>query len=127
PSLGRYCVFGNLFARAGSESNAFRLDRHPSMSRHPVTPMNEADLLLHLAKQTTRKIGLLDVIHIQEGLDDAAAQLDVLCQQNEIVLIDLLYDSQLPTIGALLERCQEPAFVVGSSDVEASLAAWWQC
>src|SRR5687768_844926 len=36
PSLGRYCVFGNLFARAGTESEPYRLDRHPSMSRHPT-------------------------------------------------------------------------------------------
>src|SRR5436190_11948044 len=36
PSLGRYCVFGNLFARAGTESEPHRLDRHPSMNRHPT-------------------------------------------------------------------------------------------
>jgi len=35
PGLGRYCVFGNLFARVGSTT--YRLDRHPTMSRHPVT------------------------------------------------------------------------------------------
>ena len=29
-----------------------RLDRHPVMSRHPVTPMDEADVRLHLAGQT---------------------------------------------------------------------------
>ncbi|MFT3870808.1 MAG: four-carbon acid sugar kinase family protein [Nibricoccus sp.] len=40
PALGRHCVFGNLFARMGigSQGEIFRLDRHPSMSRHPVTP-----------------------------------------------------------------------------------------
>jgi len=37
PSLGRYCVFGNLYARMGigSEGAIYRLDRHPSMSKHP--------------------------------------------------------------------------------------------
>ncbi|MDP4075830.1 four-carbon acid sugar kinase family protein [Acidovorax sp. A1169] len=44
PSLGRYCVFGNLFARAGSAPSVHRIDRHPTMSRHPVTPMQESDL-----------------------------------------------------------------------------------
>src|SRR5207248_3951223 len=39
PLLGRYCVFGNLFARCGAESKPYRLDRHPSMRWHPVTPM----------------------------------------------------------------------------------------
>jgi 3-oxoisoapionate kinase len=40
PALGRYCLFGNLFARMGIGSNGkiYRLDRHPSMSKHPVTP-----------------------------------------------------------------------------------------
>src|SRR3569833_76916 len=39
PALGRYCLFGNLFARMGigSEGEIFRLDRHPSMAHHPVT------------------------------------------------------------------------------------------
>src|SRR3954471_7531009 len=41
PSLGRYCVFGNLFARCGEDALPYRLDRHPSMSRHPITPMDE--------------------------------------------------------------------------------------
>ena len=60
PVLNRFCVFGNLFARSGPESDVFRLDRHPTMSRHPVTPMDESDLRLHLARQTTRPIGLVD-------------------------------------------------------------------
>ncbi|MGL4527962.1 MAG: four-carbon acid sugar kinase family protein, partial [Aestuariivirga sp.] len=51
----------------------YRIDRHPVMSRHPVTPMDESDLRLHLARQTglpvvlagadwpSRGIALLDV------------------------------------------------------------------
>jgi len=30
----------------------YRIDRHPTMRHHPVTPMTEADLRLHLAQQT---------------------------------------------------------------------------
>jgi uncharacterized protein YgbK (DUF1537 family) len=62
PSLGRYCVFGNLFAKMGIGSNGkiYRIDKHPSMSKHPVTPMNEGDLRIHLGKQTDKKIGLID-------------------------------------------------------------------
>ncbi len=51
PRLGRYTVFGNHFAAVGA-GEIYRLDRHPSMSRHPVTPMQEADLCRHLAQQT---------------------------------------------------------------------------
>src|ERR1044071_5383333 len=63
PALGRYCLFGNLFARMGigSEGSIHRLDRHPSMSKHPVTPADESDLRLHLSKQTVKRTGLLDV------------------------------------------------------------------
>ena len=38
PKLGRYCVFGNLFARHNVDGVVHRLDRHPTMSVHPTTP-----------------------------------------------------------------------------------------
>ena len=47
PHLGRFVVFGNLFAAAGGE--VYRIDRHPTMAHHPATPMHEADLRLHLS------------------------------------------------------------------------------
>ena len=50
PRLGRAVVFGNLFAE--SEGAMYRIDRHPTMRHHPVTPMTEADFRLHLAQQT---------------------------------------------------------------------------
>jgi uncharacterized protein YgbK (DUF1537 family) len=58
PSLGRYCSFGNLFAR-GPNGTVDRIDRHPIMSRHPVTPMSEADLRLHLGAQGFRDLTLV--------------------------------------------------------------------
>ena len=36
PVLKRYCVFGNLFARSGLDSDVFRLDRHSTMRHHPI-------------------------------------------------------------------------------------------
>ncbi|HRX36408.1 MAG TPA: four-carbon acid sugar kinase family protein, partial [Aestuariivirga sp.] len=41
PQLKRYTAFGNLFA--GYQGETYRIDRHPVMSRHPVTPMKESD------------------------------------------------------------------------------------
>jgi 3-oxoisoapionate kinase len=38
PAIGRYQAFGNLFAASGD--GVYRLDRHPVMQRHPVTPMD---------------------------------------------------------------------------------------
>ncbi|WP_428938769.1 four-carbon acid sugar kinase family protein [Fontivita pretiosa] len=125
PSLGRYCVFGNLFARCGAESEPYRLDRHPSMSRHPITPMDEADLRLHLAKQTRRRIGLFDVLNIERT--DAVEMFDrARSGGNEVLLIDVLYERQLATVGSLIERFDKPMFVVGSSGVESALCAHWQ-
>lgn len=47
PSLGRHAIFGTLFAR-GPDGRVHRIDRHPVMSIHPVTPMLDADMLRHL-------------------------------------------------------------------------------
>jgi uncharacterized protein YgbK (DUF1537 family) len=65
PHLGRAVVFGNLFAEA--DGTMYRIDRHPTMRQHPVTPMREADLRLHLARQTKLRMGLVDLISFQSG------------------------------------------------------------
>ena len=41
------------------------------MSRHPVTPMDEADLGRHLARQTEKPIGLVDFVAMKRGQGDA--------------------------------------------------------
>lgn len=131
PSLGRYCVFGNLFARMGigSTGTIHRLDRHPSMSKHPVTPADESDLRLHLAKQTTKKIGLLDILQVakpQEAIQNAVTSL--LQDNSEIILLDALYDDQLLPLGELMDSYahpQNPLFSVGSSGVDMALGKYW--
>jgi uncharacterized protein YgbK (DUF1537 family) len=100
------------------------------MSRHPITPMDESDLRLHLGRQTLRPIGLVDVLHLEAGAESCAAQIDALLRAgSEIVLFDTLTPGHLGTIGRLLwERAQSapPLFVVGSSGVEYALTAFWQ-
>jgi len=130
PILGRYCVFGNLFARSGAESEVFRLDRHPTMRRHPITPMHESDLRLHLARQTSCKSGLLDVLHIVLPHEEARGRLEALLRSGaEIVLFDVMTDEQLSAIGRLIwERAsrEEPLFAAGSSGLEYALTAHWR-
>lgn len=128
PTLGRYCAFGNLFARSGLDSEPHRLDRHPTMRHHPTTPMDEADLRLHLAKQTRKTIGLLDVVQLESP--NAAQRLSQLLETGaEIVLFDVLNESHLPRLGEWIgsrANSRHPLFVVGSSCVEYALAAWWR-
>lgn len=130
PALGRYCAFGNLFARMGigSQGQIHRLDRHPSMRVHPVTPATESDLRLHLAKQTNRKTGLLDILQI--GREDAKQTLQQLVKQGfETVLIDALYEDQMLKIGQLMDESSngdKPLFSVGSSGIEMALGNHWQ-
>ncbi|GAA3865062.1 four-carbon acid sugar kinase family protein [Tessaracoccus defluvii] len=54
PDFGRYTLFGTHFAAQGGAVH--RLDRHPTMSRHPSTPIDEADLTVFLARQTGRPV-----------------------------------------------------------------------
>jgi len=129
PILGRYCVFGNLFARSGLDSEPYRLDRHPTMSRHPITPMTESDLRLHLAKQTKRRIDLLDILSLADEQHADARYRELAADGTEVVLIDVLQREQEPVIGKVLSdqvRPDSTLFVVGSSGVEYSLTAYWK-
>jgi uncharacterized protein YgbK (DUF1537 family) len=130
PVLGRYCLFGNLFARMGIGSNGkiYRLDRHPSMSRHPVTPADESDLRLHLSKQTTKKTGLIDILQLAGSKESLSKELEQAAQQGfDIVLFDALYQEQLLTIGELIDEQANAGtlFSAGSSGVEMALGQYW--
>ena len=125
PPLGRYCMFGNLFARMGigSQGEIYRLDRHPSISNHPVTPMKEADLRLHLATQTDLSVGLVDILAVKEGVVTIQNKIDQ-CLDNDdrIILFDALALSDLTSIATVLDRYVKtaPLFSIGSSEVDVS-------
>ena len=130
PSLGRYCLFGNLFAKMGigSDGHIFRLDRHPSMSKHPVTPADESDLRLHTAKQTDLPIELLDILQLSKTKKELEQIIDSFTDpHNCIVLIDALYESQLLPIGELMDTFadDETLFSAGSSGIEMALGNYW--
>lgn len=127
PDLGRYCAFGNLFARYGADGPVYRIDRHPSMSRHPVTPMDEADLRLHLARQTACSIGLFAFPDLDLPPRERAARFRGLCDEFDAVLVDITSTAQFAAVGQLIESGATsgavPTFVVGSSAVESALCA----
>lgn len=127
PALKRYCLFGNLFATVGDQT--FRLDRHPTMNRHPVTPMLESDLRLHLSRQTEKRISLLDILDLTGSPAEVDRNLSrVLESRPQIVLFDTLDDARLEEAGRLIwsQRGDATLFVAGSSGVEYALVAHWQ-
>ncbi|WP_286899732.1 four-carbon acid sugar kinase family protein [Achromobacter sp. UBA2119] len=151
PSIGRYCSFGNLFARAGSAPEIHRIDRHPVMSVHPVTPMHEADLRRHLEAQGLESVR--SVPHVaypsvlgvgadmgpETGANPATNSVadstarstaldawidEVIESADGPLLLDLVENSQLAVIGRLIQRAasRAPLLAVGPSSVQQALA-----
>jgi 3-oxoisoapionate kinase len=130
PELGRYTVFGNHFARSGVDGKTYRLDQHAPMRDHPVTPMRESDLRLHLSQQTAKTIELFDILQLEGHKADTEERLKAVLESGpEIVLFDVLFEDQLSTLGGLIwnqASRETPLFVVGSSGVESALTAHWR-
>lgn len=123
PQMRRYQAFGHLFA--GVPEGVFRLDRHPVMARHPVTPMAEADLLRHLAAQTDLPGGLISLEDLAAG---AETRLEALIAQGARVLsIDTVDAGTEAAAGRLIwEHRDRLGLVVGSQGVEYALVAHWR-
>ncbi|GAJ93311.1 hypothetical protein RRH01S_05_03860 [Rhizobium rhizogenes NBRC 13257] len=124
PQLKRYTAFGHLFA--AYQGQVFRIDRHPVMSRHPVTPMDEADLALHLRKQTSLPVSLADLVTL--SADSADQQLDALAGAEGILLMDVDSPETQAAVGKQLWRLKtnNGFFIAGSSGVEYALLGAWR-
>ncbi|WP_426959491.1 four-carbon acid sugar kinase family protein [Muricoccus radiodurans] len=125
PNIGRFTLFGNLFAAAGTGAAVHRIDRHPTMRVHPVTPMNEADLRLHFSAQGLSAVA---VAYPSYAPDTAALEdlLDRLLGDDPgAVLMDVSRESDLPVIGRILRaRAQgAPLLAVGPSGVAQAWCA----
>ncbi|MEM9158332.1 MAG: four-carbon acid sugar kinase family protein [Verrucomicrobiota bacterium] len=127
PYLKRFVAFGNLFASLGNAT--YRIDRHPTMSKHPTTPMDEGDVRLHLAKQTELPVELIDTLDLRQEFEVAKKKFDGFANADgkRIVLFDTVVDAELPIIGRMLwEACREETLVaMGSSGVEYALASYF--
>ena len=130
PALQRYCLFGHLFARSGTDGRMYRLDRHPIMRVHPVTPADDSDLQANLQRQGALSVARLEFPALESGLVSAlAALVDILSAQPQAVLIDSASDRQQTTVGGLLDglaQQEAPLFIVGPSGVEYALTQWWR-
>jgi len=129
PGLGRYCVFGHLYASAGPGGEVFRIDRHPTMSRHPVTPMHESDLRRHLAAQGLDGIARIDWRIFVGAPEDFDARVErQLAGHAGAVLFDVLQDAHLHLLGGWLARraAAGSLLVLGASSVAQALIAHGQ-
>jgi uncharacterized protein YgbK (DUF1537 family) len=123
PQLRRWQAFGNLFAGVGDVR--YRIDRHPTMSRHPVTPMREGDLSLHLAEQTRKRIAVIDLADLEAGGDAALAR--VRDAGAEIVMIDVADERSQIEAGRLIwENRGSGVFSASSSGLQYALVAYWR-
>jgi uncharacterized protein YgbK (DUF1537 family) len=123
PAMRRYQAFGHLFA--GTSEGVFRLDRHPVMAHHPVTPMGEADLLRHLAAQTDLPSALID---LESLATDADARLDAaLAAGARILSLDSVDAKSEAAVGRLLwQNRHRMGLVLGSQGIEYALVRHWQ-
>ena len=99
PEFGRYTLFGHHFARAGNDVH--RLDRHPVMSVHPVTPMRESDVALVLKEQGFTPERLIDLRLLDQHQSCPEDLTDELLQGDSAVF-DGYTQSQSVTTAAVL-------------------------
>lgn len=123
PQMRRYTAFGHLFAHYQGQN--YRIDRHPVMSRHPVTPMRESDVALHLGEQTALETRLVDLSIMQSS--SALSAIDAIVHgANGIVLFDVDSAETQRSVGDAIWRLKKANgwFVGGSSGVEYALLSY---
>ena len=122
PEMRRFQFQGHLFAGLGDM--VYRLDRHPVMSRHPVTPMNESDVALHISRQSDRiapALLSLDALRAGSPLPEDTGDRITVCA------IDTIDRSTDAAAGRVIWEARDRSpFVVGSQGVEYALVAHWR-
>jgi uncharacterized protein YgbK (DUF1537 family) len=131
PALARYCLFGQLFARSATDGRVYRIDRHPIMSVHPVTPMGESDLAVHFGRQAASlSIGNLPFTALDAGSEAVEGELRTLdAAGHAAVVLDGATPAHMTEVGCLLDRRARDGlslFVVGSSGAEYALTQFWR-
>ena len=123
PEFGRYTLFGHHYARAGAA--VYRLDRHPVMSRHPVTPMHESDLSLVLTQQgfiTAYTVDLRSLDHFEATPKALATEL----MNHDSVVFDGYTLKQVMTAAASLWHASQERQVcaMAAQGFAHGLGAW---
>src|SRR6187200_271286 len=101
PQFGRYTAFSNHFGVFAGQVH--RLDRHPVMSRHPSTPMHEADLRQVLAEQfTDRQVPA--ALHLPAFADGSFTERWNACRAESVpaFVVDAVTDEHLDEVAHAL-------------------------
>lgn len=116
PDFGRYTVFGHHFAAEGGVVH--RLDRQPTMSTHPSTPMTESDLARHFSAQTPLPIGAVPFTRYTSA-DDLA---DLLATSPQAAIVmDAVDDAHVSLLGHAISKLAPPVFAVGSGGLSLAI------
>ncbi|HET6738065.1 MAG TPA: four-carbon acid sugar kinase family protein [Kribbella sp.] len=113
PDAGRYTLFSHHFAR--DDGTVYRLDRQPTMSQHPVTPVTESDLRLHFGAQTELELG---AVHWPAYGDLPGLLTD---QTVAGVVCDAANDQDLDLLATAILTGAGQRFVIGSGGISGAL------
>lgn len=115
PDFGRFTVFGTHFAAEGG--TVHRLDRQPTMSTHPSTPMHEADLARHFSAQTELPIGAISRLAYDDLTDRLAGA------SSAAVVLDAIDNADAEAVGRAVLAQQGPLFAIGSGGLSWGIGA----
>ena len=117
PENGRSIYMGNLFVGQ-------KLLSESSMKDHPLTPMNDSNLMRLLSAQVSRRVGLADRIVVNSGVNSLKEKL-ISLKENDVphVIVDAVADTDLNTIAS---ACQDMDFITGGSALAMPLAEFYK-
>ncbi len=112
PVNGRTIYLGHLFVGDQLLSDS-------PMREHPLTPMRDSNLVRVLARQTTRKVGLVAHTVVRRGADAIRADCKRLRAMGvSYAIVDALYDDDLLAIGT---ACSDLKLITAGSGVAMGL------
>ena len=117
PENGRSIYMGNLFVGQ-------KLLSESSMKDHPLTPMNDSNLMRLLSAQVSRRVGLADRIIVNSGVNSLKEKL-ISLKENDVphVIVDAVADTDLDTIAS---ACQDMDYITGGSALAMPLAEFYK-
>lgn len=94
------------------------------MRQHPLTPMTEPNLVRHLSRQTTRRVGLAPYESVEAGADELQAHFEQLRADGvSIAIVDCLSGGHVETI---CRAAADLRLVTGGSAFGQGLPAVWR-